>query len=70
MILLFGNKDYMEFETEVYPKIWRRAFDKGVEAKKEGKDKICNLKDSEFLTPSGNFLKVYKSAWEQGWEQE
>lgn len=57
-----------KFETETYPRIWHLAYDAGVEAKNEGLPRICNLKESPFVTPSGNILIVYKSAWEQGWD--
>jgi hypothetical protein len=58
---------FYKWETEIYPKIWREAYDLGVAAFKAGLPRVCNLGES-FRTPSGSILKVYKSAWEQGWD--
>ena len=57
-----------EFETKTYPQLWYIAFNLGIQAKKEGYPKVCNLQDSRFITPSGKILKVYESAWKQGWD--
>lgn len=57
-----------DFFTEVYPHNWKLAYDAGVEARKQGFSRICNLRESIFYTPSGKILKVYLSAWEQGWD--
>lgn len=57
-----------KFETETYPRIWHAAYDAGVEARKQGLPRTCNLQESPFCLPSGNVLKVYRSAWEQGWD--
>lgn len=57
------------FETVTYPKIWRRAFDLGVEARAAGLPFDCNLQGKPFCH-NNKCLKVYKSAWEQGWESE
>lgn len=59
---------YEEFETEVYPRIWREAHAAGVVAREQGLPRVCNLQGSPFCTPSGKVLKVYLSAWEQGWD--
>lgn len=61
--------DYFTWETETYPRLWRLAYDAGTEAKMQGHPRDCNLKDLPWTTPSGQILKVYKSAWEQGWDQ-
>lgn len=55
------------FLSEVYPKIWHKAYDAGEKARKEGLPRVCNLGEG-FVTPGDNILKVYKSAWEQGWD--
>lgn len=61
--------DFMtKFERETYPRIWRSAYAAGVEARTQGLPRLCNMKDSTFCTPSGEVLKPYKSAWEQGWD--
>lgn len=57
-----------DFFTQTYPRIWHEAYAQGVNAKLNGLPRDCNLIDIQFLTPSGNKLKVYKSAWEQGWD--
>lgn len=59
---------YEEFERDIYPRIWHLAYDAGVEAREQGLPRICNLNDKHFITPGGNILKVYRSAWEQGWD--
>lgn len=59
----------IKFETEIYPKIWNLAYNAGVVAKHQGLPRICNLQGRLFITPSGNILKVYKSAWEKGWDK-
>jgi hypothetical protein len=59
---------YIKFETEIYPRIWNLAYNAGFEARDKGLPRICNLNSSPFVTPSGNILRVYKSAWEGGWD--
>jgi len=56
------------FETEVYPRIWRSAWYAGQAAKLIGMSRECNLQGSLFCTATGTILKVYKSAWEQGYD--
>jgi hypothetical protein len=58
----------LKFETETYPRIWHSAYDAGVEARKQGLPRTCTLQGSLFCTPSGDILKVYLSAWNQGWD--
>lgn len=58
---------FTKFMTETYPRVWRLAYDAGASARKQGLPNACDLRDPLFLTPSGAVLKVYKSAWEQGW---
>lgn len=63
-----GSMDALRhFETVEYPRIWHLANDAGKEARKQGLPRVCNLKDSPFCH-NGNILKVYKSAWEQGYD--
>jgi hypothetical protein len=57
----------MEFE-ELYRLNWQLAYDEGVRAYEAGLPRNCVLQNKPFVTPSGNVLKVYKSAWEQGWD--
>ena len=57
-----------KFETETYPHIWHIVYDIGVDARKRGLPRTCTLRGLPFCTPSGNILKVYLSAWEQGWD--
>jgi len=62
---------FTRFETEIYPKLWYEAYNLGVEARKNGLPRVCNLKDDIFAFDgeSGRIVfKVYKSAWEQGWD--
>jgi hypothetical protein len=61
---------WTKFETETYPRIWHLAYNLGAKAKKQALPRICNLKEEPFITPSGDILKVYRSAWEQGWDHE
>jgi len=49
-------------------KLWQEAFKEGNIARNAGLLRICNLTDDRFLTPGREILKVYKSAWEQGWD--
>lgn len=60
---------FIKFETETYPQIWHSAYEMGVNARKQGMPRVCTLQGSPFCTPSGNVLKVYLSAWEQGWDE-
>ena len=55
------------FERETYPRLWKKAYELGELAQTQGLERKCNLTDKEFITPNGHILKVYKSAWEQGW---
>jgi hypothetical protein len=57
-----------KFETETYPRIMQSAYAFGVEAKRQRLPRICNLQGSPFCSQSGHILKVYLSAWEQGWD--
>ena len=73
---------YEQWEREIFPKMWRTAYDAGVEARKQGlprTDVEINLWSMPLATgilpqvncdfcTSGGVLKVYKSAWEQGWD--
>ncbi len=56
-----------KFESEVYPKLWHLAYDAGIEARTAGLPRQCVL-NSEQHCHNGKVLKVYKSAWEQGWD--
>jgi hypothetical protein len=47
---------------------WNKAYALGEAAQKEGKPRVCDLGERCFVTPSGTILKVYKSAWEQGYD--
>lgn len=58
---------WVQFETEIYPRLWVLAYNKGMNARDSGYPRICNL-DGEHCH-NGNPLKVYKSAWEQGWDR-
>jgi hypothetical protein len=55
------------FMTETYPRLWHLAYDAGVEARKNGLPRNCNLKGNDHCH-NDSVLKVYKSAWEQGWD--
>jgi len=57
-----------QFLDETYPQIWREAWQLGRTACEEGLSRECDLSDDQFITPSGAILKVYQSAWEQGWD--
>lgn len=57
-----------DFFSRTYPSIWRKAYLLGNAAREAELPRECNLTDELFLTPSGAILKVYKSAWEQGWD--
>lgn len=46
---------------------FRKAYQFGEQARNSGLPRECNL-GQEFRTLSGDVLKVYKSAWEQGWD--
>lgn len=46
--------------------VWRRANALGRQSREDGKPCVCDL-GKGFLSPSGVVLKVYRSAWEQGW---
>ena len=48
--------------------LWSEAWHLGNEAKKAGRPRECNLSEDKFITPRGSILKVYKSAWEQGYD--
>ena len=56
-----------KFETETYPRLWRLAYDAGEVARKIGLPRKCNLATSEHCH-YGNVLKVYQSAWHQGYD--
>jgi len=55
------------FETVTYPRLWHLAYEAGEQARKNGLLRICNL-EGQMHCHDGNILKVYKSAWEQGWD--
>jgi len=55
------------FFTETYPYIWHLAYDAGENARNKGLPRVCNLKCWPYCY-NENILKVYKSAWEQGWD--
>lgn len=55
---------------EIYKQNWHLAYNLGIEARNKNLSNICNLTDKQFLTPSGIILKVYKSAWDQGYGNE
>lgn len=57
---------YMEWETEVYPKMWHLAYDAGEKARKEGKPRVCDL--GEEFRHNGVVLKLWRCVWEQGWD--
>jgi hypothetical protein len=58
---------FEKWEREVYPRLWHLAYDVGVKARADGLPRVCNLEGSPHCH-NGNVLKVYKSAWEQGWD--
>mgnify|MGYP003404934491 CR=1 FL=1 len=60
-----------EWLEKDYPIIWHEAYDIGVNAKKSGLSRMCNLSeyDKKFCH-NGNALKVWQSAWEQGYDNE
>ncbi len=58
---------FHKWQTETYPEIWKEAFAYGESAKEEGLPRECNLSDSKFGSGK-TILKVYKSAWEQGYD--
>jgi len=58
----------LKFETETYPRLWQLAYDAGTKARDEGLPRECNLKNHPHVH-KGKALKVYKSAWEQGWDK-
>ena len=55
-----------DIRKAISPK-WREAFGLGILARLKGWPRECNLGEG-FLTPGGVILKVYKSAWEQGYD--
>ena len=59
--------DYHEWELTVYPKLFNNAKQIGRKAKESGLPRICNL-PNEFRTPNGDILRVWLSAWEQGYD--
>lgn len=58
-----------KFINEIYPRIWHQAYDLGEEARKQGLPCVCNLQGSPFCHKD-TVLKVYRSAWEQGWRAD
>lgn len=61
----------MDFDKVIYEAIhdrWEQAWRIGYSAYKDGLLRQCNLASEGFVTPGGHILKVYKSAWEQGWD--
>lgn len=62
-----------EFENVTYPRLWHIAFDAGRKASEDGLPRECNMTRAiylEHVLENGNILKVYKSAWEQGWDND
>jgi hypothetical protein len=55
-----------EIRKAISPK-WHQAYALGDAAQRAGKPKECDLGEG-FQTPGGSILKVYKSAWEQGYD--
>jgi hypothetical protein len=61
--------DYWQWESEVYPKNWHRAYDEGELARKSGLPKVCNLSEKcPDLCWEGDPIGPYLSAWNQGWD--
>ncbi len=58
---------FNKWESETYPKIWHEAYEYGEKAKAEGLPRECNLSDTKFVSGK-TILKVWKSAWEQGYD--
>ena len=67
-----GAASFEQWLDEVYPKIWHEAYAYGEAAKEEGLPRECNLNYDKFgyaTHDGGNqFLKPWKSAWEQGYD--
>lgn len=61
---------YEDFERDIYPRIWREAYNAGSKARDQGLPRSCNLSGRPFVTPGGSVLKVYRSVWEQGWDND
>jgi len=49
-----------------YKENWNAAYKLGLEARQKGLPRECNLDQPPFVHTT--VLKVYKSAWEQGWD--
>jgi hypothetical protein len=61
------DNDTIEAALAGVSKIWNTAYQLGAKARDRGRPMDCDLTAKKYLTPSGEILKVYKSAWEQGW---
>lgn len=53
-----------KFETETYPRLWREAFQMGYDARSNNCVRLCTYPPLD----SGHILRVFKSAWFQGWD--
>lgn len=61
--------EYLKWEQEVYPVLWHQAYDLGKKACLNGLPRECNLSTKDHCYGEDKkILKVYKSAWEQGWD--
>lgn len=58
---------FHKWETEIYPQIWWEAYAYGESAREEELPRECNLSDPQFISGK-TILRVYKSAWEQGYD--
>jgi hypothetical protein len=62
-----GCADFEAFLDGPYKENWHKAYDLGVQARKDGLPKVCNITDPK-LCHNGNAFKPYESAWNQGWD--
>lgn len=64
----YDMDEFLKWEREIYPRNWKLAYDIGKQAKEYGLPRTCNLEGEPFCYGENKILKVYKSAWEQGYD--
>jgi hypothetical protein len=64
-----GARRFEEWLLNDYPIIWHEAYNIGFNAKKLGLSRVCNLSEhDEKFCHNGIPMKVWQSAWEQGYD--
>lgn len=65
---LEAYQDFQAFLDGPYKENCQKAYDLGVQARKAGLPKVCDVTDDPKLCHNGKMLKEYERAWRAGWD--